>query len=196
MKACFSVLTGVLALAAAGCASTQPAAVGSVSPPQAPSADDLRPATQWDTNEAAREIIRVNEALRLEAYPEGEGWLIGYGHKMEAGEPTIITEEEAERLLGVDLQECETTLEAALVAPVTENEFSALASLCYNIGITAVRNSSAVRLLNEGRRQEAADAILLWNKAGGTVLANLERRREKERTLFLTREGFAVAATR
>ena len=35
------------------------------------------------------------------------------------------------------------------------------------------------------QKRGAADAILLWNKAGGRVLAGLERRRAAERALFL-----------
>ena len=203
MKTGLHSLTVLLALGAAACASTQstqaPAAPDSPSAPPAPvpppATASLRPAAAWDTNDAAREIIRDNEGLRLEAYQDGDLFLIGYGHVMQGADTSPITKAQAEAHLVADLQVCETSLETALAVPVTENEFSALASLCYNIGSTAIRTPTAVRKLNEGDRQAAADAILLWNKAGGIVLANLKDRREKERALFLTREGFAVAAT-
>ena len=44
-----------------------------------------------------------------------------------------------------------------------------------------------VRRMNEGNSKAAADAFLLWNKAGGKVLKGLTARREDEKKLFLTR---------
>ena len=41
--------------------------------------------------------------------------------------------------------------------------------------------------MNEGNSKAAADAFLLWNKAGGKVLKGLTARREDEKKLFLTR---------
>lgn len=203
MKTSLHTFTGLLALATAACASTQPPPAATApdgpatpsTPVAHPAGSNLRPANAWNTNEAAREIIRKNEGLRLEAYQDGDLFLIGYGHVMQGSDTSPITKAQAEAHLVTDLQVCETSLETALSVPVTENEFSALASLCYNIGSTAIRTSTAVRKLNEGDRQAAADAILLWNKAGGVVLTNLKDRRERERALFLTRDGFAVPAT-
>ncbi len=200
MKTGLHSFTGLLALATAACASTQPQTGpappgGPAAPTPAPAAGSLRSASAWDTNDAARKIIRDNEGLRLEAYQEGDLFLIGYGHVMAGSDTSPITAAQAEALLKTDLKLCETSLETSLKVAVTENEFSALASLCYNIGSTAIRSSTAVRKLNEGDRQAAADAILLWNKAGGVVLANLEDRRKKERALFLTRDGFASVPT-
>jgi lysozyme len=175
---------------AAACATTSAAG----DPVPAAQASELRPAAAWDTSEEARAIIRKNEALRLEAYPEGELRLIGYGHVMAAGEAEVITEADAERLLVEDLQECEAAVETAVETPLTLGEFSALVSLCHNIGTGAFASSTAVKKLNAGDRSGAAEAILLWNKADGVVLANLQDRREKERKLFLGSAPLALAA--
>lgn len=61
-----------------------------------------------------------------------------------------------------------------------QNQFDALASFAYNIG-------SIDGLTDEGRRsvKTIADKMLLYNRAGGRVLAGLTRRRKAERALFL-----------
>ena len=64
--------------------------------------------------------------------------------------------------------------------PLTQNQFDALYSLCFNIGETNFKKSTVVRKLNEKDYQGAADAILMWNKP-----AVLEGRRKRERALFL-----------
>ena len=63
---------------------------------------------------------------------------------------------------------------------------AAFTSLAYNIGTTNFSKSSALRHFNAGNKMAAAEAIQLWNKAGGKVLNGLVRRREAERELFLT----------
>lgn len=69
--------------------------------------------------------------------------------------------------------------------PITQGMFDAMVSLAYNIGAGAFAKSSVVRHLKAGNKKAAADAFLLWNKAGGKVLNGLTRRRQAERLLFL-----------
>lgn len=69
---------------------------------------------------------------------------------------------------------------------VSQNMFDAVISLTYNIGASGFKRSSVLRHLKNGDKLQAADAFLLWNKAGGKVLKGLVRRREKERKLFLS----------
>lgn len=62
-----------------------------------------------------------------------------------------------------------------------QNQLDALVSFAYNLG-------SIDSLTNYGKRSisEISNAILLYNKAGGQVLAGLTRRRKAEKTLFDT----------
>jgi lysozyme len=69
-------------------------------------------------------------------------------------------------------------------APTTDNQFSAMVSLAYNIGVGAFARSTVARKHNEGDHQAAAEAFALWNKAGGRVLAGLVRRRKEEADLY------------
>jgi len=144
-------------------------------------------------NAAGLDLIRRWEGLRLTAYQDSVGvWTIGYGHTAEAGPPAPkagmkITEKEADDILKRDLGQYERAVTKAISVASTSNQFAAMTSLCFNIGPTNFAKSSVVRRMNEGNAKAAADAFLLWNKAGGKVLKGLTARREDEKKLFLTR---------
>ena len=69
---------------------------------------------------------------------------------------------------------------------INQNQFDALVSFTYNVGVGALKQSTALRLLNQGDYTGAADALTMWTKCNGKVLAGLVRRRKEERALFLT----------
>lgn len=144
-------------------------------------------------NQATFDLVEEFEGLRLKAYKDAVGvWTIGYGTTAAAGlgiEPKAgmsITEAEAESLLAEGLERFAASIRPKITAPINDNEFGAFLSLSYNIGPGAFAKSSALRKFNAGDKAGAADAILLWNKAGGKVLAGLKRRREAERELFIS----------
>lgn len=147
------------------------------------------------TNRAGLDLIKKWEGLRLTAYKCPAGVLtIGYGHTSAAGAPAVskgmkITAEEASDILRRDLASYESAVEKALARSPNANQFSAMVSLCYNIGPGAFAKSSIVKRFNAGDIAGAADAILMWNKANGKVLQGLVNRREDERRLFLTAEA-------
>lgn len=145
-------------------------------------------------NRAGLDLIKQWEGLKLQAYPDpgtgGEPWTIGYGTTSAAGVGKItkgmtITEELATEWLLQSLAKYETAVSKALTNFPNENQFSAMVSLCYNIGPGAFPSSSIAKRFNAGDVQGAADAFRLWNKANGKVLPGLVRRREDERALFL-----------
>lgn len=143
------------------------------------------------TNAAGIALIKKYEGLRLEAYPDpatgGEPWTIGYGHTGPEVVPgLIITREEAESLLARDLIKREIGVESMVRAETSANQFSALVSLAYNIGLSAMRTSTLVRKLNQGDYAGAADQFLRWDKGNGQRMDGLTKRRRAERTLFLS----------
>lgn len=144
------------------------------------------------TNRTAIDIIQRWEGLRLEAYKCPAGIpTIGFGHTSAAGEPKVfmgmkITRQEAADILVKDLVKYEAAVTRALTRVPNENQFSAMVSLCYNIGPGAFAGSSIAKRFNQGDVEGAAEAFLLWNKAGGQVLKGLVNRRADERKLFLT----------
>lgn len=143
------------------------------------------------TNASGLTLIKKWEGLRLDAYTCPAGvWTIGYGHTSAAGPPAVskgmrITEAEAESVLVRDLGRYEAAVSKAITRQATANQFSAMVSLCFNIGPGAFAGSTLVKRFNAGDEPGAADAFLMWRKAGGKVLPGLEARRAAERKLFL-----------
>jgi lysozyme len=144
-------------------------------------------------NKATLDLVKEFEGLRLKAYKDAVGvWTIGYGTTAAAGlgivpkAGMVITEAEAEGYLIKGLEKFAASIRPKITAPINDNEFGAFLSLAYNIGPGAFAKSSALKKFNAGDKAGAANAILLWNKAGGKVLAGLTRRRGRERELFLT----------
>ena len=60
----------------------------------------------------------------------------------------------------------------------SEWQRAALTDFTFNVGIGNVKSSTLIRLLNQGRHEEACIQLLRWNKAGGRVLRGLVVRRE------------------
>jgi len=144
-------------------------------------------------NKTSSDLIKSFEGCSLKAYKCPAGiWTIGYGTTAAAGVGVIphegmkITQAQADHYLEITIEKFATQVAAMLTRATTENEFGAFVSLAYNIGVGAFKKSSVLRYFNAGDHTKAADAILMWNKAGGKVLAGLTRRRMAERDLFLT----------
>jgi lysozyme len=70
--------------------------------------------------------------------------------------------------------------------PVTENQFSALVSICQNIGSGNFQKSTFRMKLNRKDYFGCAKNLWLYRRANGPILAGLVLRRESERKLFLT----------
>ena len=76
-------------------------------------------------------------------------------------------------------------IEACVTRPMADDFYAAALSLSYNIGTGGFCRSSVVRHYNAGDRRAACNAFLLYDKAGGRVLAGLVKRRQAERALCL-----------
>lgn len=132
------------------------------------------------------DLIKKYEGLRLDAYlcPAGV-WTIGYGTTKGVKKGDKITQQAAEKLLADDLTKFEIGVTCPVTVPLSQNQFDALVSFAYNVGLGALRSSTLLRLLNAGDYKGAADQFRRWNKAGGKELAGLTRRRADEAALFM-----------
>jgi lysozyme len=148
---------------------------------------------------AALELIKRFEGYRRRAARLADGrWTIGYGHTLTAREGAEINEADAEALLLYDMIGASHAVNEFVFAPLTQNQFDALVSFVFNIGVRAFRGSPTLRRLNEGRPLEAAMAMELWRKADlegeRIVIDALVRRRAAEKALFLKpAEGWVPA---
>ncbi|HJD59248.1 MAG TPA: lysozyme [Rickettsia endosymbiont of Omalisus fontisbellaquei] len=76
--------------------------------------------------------------------------------------------------------------------PLTENQQAALISFIFNFGGGKFQASTLRQKLNRGEYLNAAGEMLRWVKAkGGVKLQGLVKRRQIERSLFLSETGIA-----
>jgi lysozyme len=135
-------------------------------------------------------LIKRFEGLRPKAAQLEDGrFTLGYGHTKTARGGAAITEADAEALLLYDLIEVAHAVNEWTYVPLNQNEFDALVSFAFNIGLENFRHSTTLRRLNEGRPLEAAMAMELWRRAdvdGERIVVDaLVRRRAFEKALFL-----------
>ena len=133
------------------------------------------------------DLIKVSEGLKLEAYQDSVGvWTIGYGTTRGVKQGMRITAAQAEEYLKTDVARFEPELSALVKVPLSQNQWDALMSFVYNLGSANLASSTLLKFLNAGDYARAADQFTRWNKAGGTVLPGLTKRRAAEQALFLS----------
>jgi lysozyme len=138
-------------------------------------------------NAAGLALIESYEGLKLCVYNDSNGYpSVGYGHKITPEDDItgVITQAEADQLLHQDLEAAENAVEEMTTVTLNDNQFSALVSLCYNIGSGNFRNSTLLRILNTGDFSAASDQFLVWDYAEHKVSEGLLRRRHAEQALF------------
>lgn len=139
------------------------------------------------------DLICGFEGLELKAYDDGVGvCTIGYGttiypHGKAVQYGDTCTIEQAKNYMQYDLRRFEQAVTAAVNVPLNQNQFDALVSLSYNIGIGAFKNSTLLKLLNASDYHAASHQFDVWIKAGGKTVQGLVNRRAVEKTLFLKR---------
>ncbi len=137
-------------------------------------------------NQAGKDLIKRWEGCQLTAYRCPANVLtIGYGHTGDVKEGQKITQHQADTLFDYDIEKYEDGV-TRLGVILNANEFSALVSFAYNLGISALSNSGLLRKIRGGDKPGAAKEFGRWVMAGGKKLPGLVARREAERVLFLT----------
>lgn len=148
-------------------------------------------------NEMSLSLEGVNqicnfEGLKLSAYDDSTGvWTIGYGttrypNGKRVSEGDRCSLEQAKTYMQHDLKIFERAVNSAVKVPLKQNQFDALVSLTYNIGVGAFKNSTLLKKLNLGDYKEAANQFDVWVNAGGKRLQGLVNRRAIEKKLFLS----------
>jgi lysozyme len=142
------------------------------------------------TSTKGKSDLAKEEGTKTKAYLDSVGvWTVGTGHTSAAGPPKVteglvITKAEAMDIFTRDLAKYEAAVNKAITEPMTQNQFDAMVSLCYNVGPTGFAHSSIVSKFNAGDIEGAADAFLLYKRAGNKPNILLARRK-RERAIFL-----------
>lgn len=133
------------------------------------------------------------EGCKLEAYlcPANVP-TIGYGNTYyEDGRPVKlgdkITQERADQLFLSVAEDFAKRVRSLLNVILNENQFSAIVSFTYNVGVANLRKSTLLKKVNiNAIDQTIEQEFLKWNKANGKPLAGLTRRRQAEAKLYFT----------
>lgn len=132
-------------------------------------------------------LIKRFEGFRTKAYLcPANVWTIGYGHTKTTKAGMIVSSAKAEELLREDLKGFEKAVNQLTKVPLTQNQYDALVSFAFNIGVSAFGNSTLLKILNKGNYTQAAQQFFKWVNANGKKLPGLERRRLAEHDLFMS----------
>ena len=139
-------------------------------------------------------LIQKFEGLKLSAYQDSVGiWTIGYGNityedgaKVKKGDK--VSQERADQLFRWFADRFASQVDTAILVPVSQNQFNAVTSFAYNVGIGALRSSTLLKKLNRCATDPTIkDEFAKWNKAGGRVIQGLVNRRAEEAKIYFTK---------
>lgn len=114
-------------------------------------------------------LLKEVEGWSSTAYHDGAGKMtIGWGHMIREDEGwlkhTTISEDVGEALLTIDVDRANYTITETVKVQLTENQRAALVSLVYNIGDSAWRESTTLKMLNNKEYDKMPSRFYLWSK--------------------------------
>jgi GH24 family phage-related lysozyme (muramidase) len=150
-------------------------------------------------SKAGARLIAGFEGFRSDLYDDAAGHCtIGYGHLVHHGScdgsetPDFrkgVTRERALELLGEDAGSAAAAVNDTVTVALDQHQFDALVSFVFNVGTGAFRESTLLKLLNQGKYDDIPEQLDRWTKAGGRTLAGLVSRRKAEGDLFASGEA-------
>lgn len=132
------------------------------------------------------QFIANEEGCILHPYQDKVGvWTIGIGctyyengQRVRPSDGTI-SEGRALSLFGNVLSIYEMAVWSVTSDDINQNQFDALVSICYNIGVNAFKGSTLLKLVNANRHDPAiGKAFEMWKNAGGKPVLLARRKRE------------------
>jgi lysozyme len=151
-------------------------------------------------SEHGLELLKQWEGFELKVYKDSAGLpTIGVGHlitKPEQSSGNIViagvpvqyanglTDQQVLDLLSQDVQPAEQAVNNGVKVALDQNQFDALVSFTFNVGVGAFTSSTLLKVLNQSQYDGVPDQLRRWNKAGGKVVQGLVNRRENEVTLW------------
>lgn len=127
------------------------------------------------------DALQVREGVRLVAYKDTKGiWTIGVGHTgPEVHEGLVWTAEQVRSALETDVGKCEDAINENVKVSLTQNQFDALGSFIFNVGVNAFKASTLLKILNTGDYVGAAAQFDRWH-----IPPEITGRRNSEKAQF------------
>lgn len=144
-------------------------------------------------NRETLEHVKRWEGLKLTAYPDpgsrdGTPWTIGFGHvsdgHMKVYRGLTISPAQAEAALEYDLNETAAAISDLVKVELTDNQFGALVSFAFNVGISAFAKSTMLKRLNKGDYAAVPQQMARWIYNDGKPMDGLVNRRAAEAGLW------------
>jgi len=144
-----------------------------------------------EVNKAGRDLIKQFEGCKLKAYKCPAGlWTISWGltfypdgTKVKEGD--VITQQQAEDYFNAVVDDFAKQVDVLVKSNVTANNFSAIVSFTYNVGIGNLKKSTLLKKVNANPKDATIPAeFRKWIRANGEVLKGLVRRRDAEAKLY------------
>ena len=135
-------------------------------------------------------LVKSFEGLSLKSYPDpatgGAPYTIGYGTTGPDIKPGMQwTKEQCEARFARDLAVFARKVDVLIGdKPTTANQFAAMVSLAYNIGLGNFGGSTLLKLHKAGSFDLAQQQFTRWNRANGKIMDGLTRRRQAEAALY------------
>lgn len=144
-------------------------------------------------NSETLQHVKKWEGLKLTAYPDpgsrnGEPWTIGFGHvsdgHLKVYRGLTISPAQAEAALEYDLNETAAAISDLVKVELTDNQFGALVSFAFNVGISAFAKSTMLKRLNKGDYAAVPQQMARWIYNDGKPMDGLVNRRAAEAGLW------------
>lgn len=138
------------------------------------------------------DLIKQFEGFSGKAYLDSIGVpTIGYGFtyypngKRVTMNDNHISEEHATTLLAEIIKPYEIGVDSMTRDDITQNQFNALVSFAYNLGLKNLQGSTLLKKVNRNPNDKTIkDEFLKWVNAGGKKLQGLVNRRNKEAEVY------------
>ena len=123
-------------------------------------------------NSTGHKALHDREGLRLKPYLDTKGIptiALGNTYYLDGRKVTMqdkaITIQEAGNLATVTADKLAFQVDNLVKSKINQNQFNALVSLAYNIGITGFRNSTVLRKVNINPNDSTIkEAFMMWTK--------------------------------
>jgi lysozyme len=132
-------------------------------------------------------FLKTVEGCKLTAYLDSGGVLtIGVGHTgPEVFAGMVISDAKATAFLLADLAVAEAAVNSAVKVPISQALYDSLVSIFFNAGVTALSESTLVKLLNGGDAIGAISEFARWSHDNGKPVKGLLSRRVREMSIAL-----------
>ena len=151
-------------------------------------------------SEGGRKLFKEWEGFERRRYLDSGGaWTIGIGHLITKSELTLgfikignaivnldaeLSEDEVWKLFNQDIKRFEKVVNERVTPALNQNQFDALVSFAYNVGVTAFEGSTLLKVLNQHHFDQVQHQLMRWIYDNGKVVKGLLNRRKKECLLW------------